>query len=111
MDLRECLVECCKVGPAQCQYAWLYMDMCFAVACSREMSSQCMPVLVKSQPGVEVTYVEMSFQVPRPNTGIAVDRPPTAFIQVDWVSPTEAYLYGTHSSDDKVSGMETSTLV
>ena len=106
MDVEECVFECCKVGPRQCQYALLFKDVCFAVACSPEESLKCVPVAAGH--GVKVTYVEMSYHAYGSDLApVGLDHPPTAVIdpQVRWVSSSEAYLYGSHSSDDEVRGI------
>ena len=105
MDLQECIFECCKVGPRQCRYAFLLKDLCFAIACAPGESRKCMPVTAADEWRGEVTYVKMSYSAHGNDLApIGLDHPPTAVIDphVGWVSSSEAYLYGSHSSDDKV---------
>ena len=41
----NCAELCCKVGPEVCQYAWLFGDRCYAVACHHN-KTLCQPTRV-----------------------------------------------------------------
>ena len=94
----DCTERCCRLGPSNCQYLWIFDDKCFAVSCNANPDS-CQPIsLGRTSRPVMTTYVKMNFSVIPDNPPIA-NAGPGKVIQLP---QSEVYLYGNHSSDDHV---------
>ena len=94
----ECKERCCRLGPSNCQYLWIFDDKCFAISCKANPDS-CQPVsLGRTNRPIMTTYVKMNFTAITDNPPIA-NAGPGKVIQLP---QSEVYLYGNCSSDDHV---------
>ena len=94
----DCTERCCRLGPSNCQYLWIFDDKCFAVSCNANPDS-CQPIsLGRTSRPIMTTYIKMNFSVIH-------DDPPIANVgpgKVIQLPQSEVYLYGNYSSDDHV---------
>ena len=60
---KECVQQCCNLGPLRCQYVWIIQRECYAVACS-DHPKLCKPMKVVGKNGqpVDSLYVEMIYE-------------------------------------------------
>ena len=56
----DCLADCCSLGRDVCQYAWLFQDKCFAVACGEGRKEN--GCRYKHQPEYISTYVKVLYE-------------------------------------------------
>ncbi len=131
VSLKYCYSQCCKLGPALCQYMWIVWNSCFAVSCGT-YPDECRPIPLESSHlysialsslYVKITYITNSTSsengertlgakaTPKKNGGtvtsrkVEVDASPVAQAGEDVfvvLPQTSVWLYGNGSTANKV---------
>ena len=101
-SVEECFIKCCHMGQHICQYAWLSMGRCMAVAC--DIPYHCAPQSVARTMTSPTVYIKMQFSVL--SHQFDTDSPPVPHAGpplLVHLPQNEVYIYGNGSFDDKVS--------
>ena len=63
--VEDCCMECCRLGPELCHYAWIFNNRCFAVSCTEDIADNCLA----SSKGTLTNsiYIQMVFSPAAPN--------------------------------------------
>lgn len=60
LSVKPCIAECCKLGAALCQYAWLFTEQCILIGCSQQNATKCLPL---NMPTLQDTSTYVSLHV------------------------------------------------